>query len=62
MRFVLLIFTTSILFTGCVKEPVAMNLYTPGKGVEKITSVDTVITKEMIQSVKSRISNKKIYK
>jgi len=62
MRFILLISAATLLFTGCAKEPVAMNLYTPGKGTEKIISADTVITKDMILSVKRRMPARRVAK
>ena len=62
MRFILLVFTATLLFTGCVREPVAMNMYMPEEGTEKIISADTVITKDMILSVKRRMPARRVAK
>jgi len=59
MRFIILIFISLLFFSGCAKRPTVATIHTPGKGFERITSVDTVVTKEMIQSVKKRMPTKK---
>ena len=41
--------------SGCAKEPVAMNLYTPKGDTEKISGVSVVVTQDMIKATQARM-------